>query len=72
MLIIKRSKFYYTAPGIITPVGGRPVRRLREELIRLSWAGHMKRLEESDPAKKAFCTKPGGNGHRIRDRTNLR
>ena len=25
VLIIRRSKLYYTAPGIITPVGGRPV-----------------------------------------------
>jgi len=24
-------KLYYTASGIVTPVGGRPVRRLREE-----------------------------------------
>ena len=24
VLIIRRSKFYYTASGIITPVGGRP------------------------------------------------
>jgi len=24
------SKLYYTASGIITPVGGRPVHRLRE------------------------------------------
>ena len=31
MLIIRRSKLYYTASGIITPVGGRPVHRLREE-----------------------------------------
>jgi len=31
MLIIRRSKLYYTAPGIITPVDGRPVRRLRED-----------------------------------------
>ena len=30
VLIIRRSKLYYTASGIITPVGGRPVRRLRE------------------------------------------
>ena len=28
-LIIRRSKLYYTASGIITPVGGRPVHRLR-------------------------------------------
>jgi hypothetical protein len=30
VLIIRRSKLYYTASGIITPVGGRPVHRLRE------------------------------------------
>ena len=31
MLIIRRSKLYYTASGIVTPVGDRPVHRLREE-----------------------------------------
>jgi len=31
VIIIRRSTFYYTASGIIKPVGGRPVRRLREE-----------------------------------------
>jgi len=31
VLIISRSKLYYTASGIITPVGGRPVHRLRED-----------------------------------------
>ena len=31
VLIIRRSKLYYTASGIITPVGGHPVHRLREE-----------------------------------------
>ena len=30
MLIIRRSKLYYTTSGIVTPVGGRPVHRLRE------------------------------------------
>ena len=35
VLIIRRSKLYYTASGIITPVGGRPVRRLRK-----SWPPH--------------------------------
>ena len=25
MLIIRRSKLYYTPSGIVTPVGGRPV-----------------------------------------------
>ena len=32
VLIIRSSKFYYTASGIITPVGGRPVHRLRADL----------------------------------------
>ena len=31
VLIIRRSKLYSTASGIITPVGGRPVSRLKEE-----------------------------------------
>ena len=33
VLIIRRSQLYYTASGIITPIGGRLVHRLREELI---------------------------------------
>ena len=33
VLIIRRSKLYYTASGIVTPVGGRPVHRLREEVF---------------------------------------
>ena len=32
VLIIRKSKLYYTASGIITPVGGRPVHRLRADL----------------------------------------
>ena len=31
VLIIRRSKLYYTASGIVTHVGGRPVHRLRED-----------------------------------------
>ena len=31
VLIIRRSKFYHTASVIFTPVGGRPVHRLRED-----------------------------------------
>jgi len=34
MLIIKRSTLYYTASDIVTPVGGRPVHRLREDCAR--------------------------------------
>ena len=30
VLIVRRPKLYYTASGIITPTGGRPVHRLRE------------------------------------------
>ena len=31
ILIIRRSKLYYIASGIITPIVGRPVHRLRED-----------------------------------------
>jgi len=31
VLIIRRSKLYYTASGIVTPVCDRPVRRLRQD-----------------------------------------
>jgi len=27
---------------------------------RLTWAGHVLRMEESDPAKKVCCSKAGG------------
>jgi hypothetical protein len=30
------------------------------------------RMEESDPAKKVLCSKPGGNGDRRIGRTKLR
>ena len=33
VLIIRRSKLYYTASGIITPIGGRLVHRLREDCL---------------------------------------
>ena len=33
VLIIRRSKLYYIASGIITPVGGRLVHRLRKEVF---------------------------------------
>ena len=31
VLIVRRAKFYYTVSGIITPIGGRPVHKLRED-----------------------------------------
>jgi len=40
VLIISRSKLYYTASGIVTPVGGRQVHRLREDLFFLSQPVH--------------------------------
>ena len=33
VLIVRRSKLNYTASGIITPIGGRPVHRLREDSL---------------------------------------
>jgi len=33
VLIIRRSKLLYTASGIITPIGGRLVHRLREDSL---------------------------------------
>jgi hypothetical protein len=41
-------------------------------LGRLTWAVHVLRMEEIDPAKKVFCTRPGGNGDRRRGRPTLR
>ena len=35
VLIVRRSKSYYTASGIITPIGGRPLHRLREDTVLL-------------------------------------
>ena len=31
MLIVRRSELYYAVSGIITPIGGRPVHKLRED-----------------------------------------
>jgi len=33
VLIIRRSKLYYTASGIITSIRGRPVHRLKEDSL---------------------------------------
>jgi hypothetical protein len=37
VLIVRRSKLYYTASGIITPIGGRPVHRLREDSVKIQY-----------------------------------
>jgi hypothetical protein len=31
VLIVRRAKLYYAVSGIITPIGGHPVHRLREK-----------------------------------------
>lgn len=41
------------------------------KLGRLTWAVYVIRMEESDPAKNVFGTKPEGNGDR-RGRPKLR
>ena len=33
MLIVRRAKLYYTVSGNITPIGGRPVHRLKEDSV---------------------------------------
>ena len=33
VLIIKRSKLYYTASGNVTPIGGRPVNRVLSQSV---------------------------------------
>jgi len=38
VLVIRRSKLYYTVSGIITPVGGRPV---HSSLLTCAWDGHV-------------------------------
>ena len=37
VLIIRKSKLCYAASGIITPIGGRPVHRLREDSQTVHW-----------------------------------
>jgi hypothetical protein len=42
------------------------------KLGRLRLAGHVMRMDGSDPARKVLCTEPGGIGGRKRGRLNLR
>jgi len=50
LLIIRGSKLYYTASGIITPVGGRPVYRLREDSV-LSQPVHRTAIYKCDDTR---------------------
>ena len=49
VLIVRRSKLYYTVSGIITPVGGRPVHRLREDSLNRCNKKGINRLTPNDP-----------------------
>jgi hypothetical protein len=42
------------------------------KLDRIRWAGHMMRMEQSDPTRKVLCTKPGVTGDRKRGRPKFR
>jgi len=46
VLIIRWLKLYYTASGVITPVGGLPVHRLREDSCAPN--GHLHSVTISD------------------------
>ena len=52
VLIIRRSKLYYTAFGIVTPVGGRPVHRLREDFCARD--GHLHSVTMPDAVQYSF------------------
>jgi hypothetical protein len=41
------------------------------KLSSLTWAGHVA-VDETDPARKVICTKPGGTGGRKISRPKLR
>jgi len=41
LLIIRRSKLHYTACGIITPIGGRPVHLCNFDLLMITCARNM-------------------------------
>ena len=62
MLIIRRSKLYYTASGVITPVGGRPVHRLREDNDYTEMHGQQNMKQTS----KLVCILPPDSTHLFR------
>ena len=57
MLIIRRSILYYTVSGFVTPIGGRPVHRLRRRLSPLSTCvpdGHLQNVMIPDDVQYNF------------------
>ena len=56
MLIVRRAKLYYTASGIITPIGGRPVERLREDGQRNIYNKIKKEIKKKNKKKNVYWT----------------
>ena len=56
MLIIRRSRLYYTASGIITPIGGRPVHSLREESLLSTQHDSIFRSIGPTPSQLYICS----------------
>ena len=54
VLTIMRSKLYYTASGIVTPVGGRPVRRVRKDCSTCAPDGHLQCVTKPDTVQYNF------------------
>ena len=57
MLIVRGAKLYYTASGIITPIGGRPVHRLREDSLNPNF---IISLFEASTCFEHMCSSSGG------------
>ena len=57
LLIIMRSKLYYTTSGIVTPVGGRPVHRLREDCAP---DGHQQSVTIPDASSSSSSSSSSG------------
>jgi len=51
---------------IYVGAGGAKTLKKRSFIMNSTWDGHVLRTEESDPAKKVFCTKRGGKTDRGR------
>jgi len=77
VLIIRRSKLYYTASGIITPVGGRLVHRLREDSLCASTCVEhhvliIRRSKLHYTASGVITTIGGRPVHRLRETATYR
>ena len=57
VLIVRKEKLYITVSGIITPIGGRPVHRLREDSLNLNF---IIRLFQASTCFEHMCSSSGG------------